>query len=69
MAKRTRSIGLTRQTHMVAATIMLASWILMKTVDPNWIYLTLLPTFGLTLDSLTGFCPMTLLLSKAPWNR
>ncbi|MBS1717345.1 MAG: rhodanese-like domain-containing protein [Armatimonadetes bacterium] len=59
---------LDRQTHFVAGLLLLAAFGLSLTVSPGWIYLALLPTFGLMLDALTGICPMTLILKRMPWN-
>ncbi|MCB8933308.1 MAG: DUF2892 domain-containing protein [Fimbriimonadaceae bacterium] len=59
---------LDRQTHLVAGLMLGAAFLLAGWVDPRWIYLALLPTFGLLLDALTGVCPMTLLLKRMPWN-
>lgn len=58
-----------RQTHLVAGLILAAAFGLSLTVHANWIYLALLPAFGLLLDGLTGVCPMTLILRRMPWNR
>lgn len=60
---------LDRQTHLVAGLMLVAAFVLWKTVHPNWIYLVLLPAFGLLLDATTGLCPMTLMLKLMPWNR
>ena len=69
--ERPSSTGLSvsRQTHLVASVLLIAAFILANTVNPGWIYLALLPTFGLMLDALTGICPMTLILRQMPWNR
>lgn len=61
--------SLNRQTHLVAALILAAAFALSLFVSRNWIYLALLPAFGLTLDALTGICPMTLILKSCPWNK
>lgn len=58
-----------RQTHLIAGLMLVASLILAKTVNPNWMYLAALPAFGLLLDATTGICPMTLMLKQMPWNR
>lgn len=60
--------SLDRQTHLVAALLLLAAIVLYRYAGPSWIYLALLPAFGLMLDALTGICPMTLILGKMPWN-
>lgn len=61
-------LSLERQTHLVAGLLLLAALGLSLFVNGNWVYLTLLPAFGLMLDALTGVCPMTLILKKMPWN-
>ena len=60
--------SLDRQTHLVAGLLLVASFVLYRNVSSGWIYLALLPTFGLLLDAFTGICPMTLILKKLPWN-
>lgn len=59
---------LDRQTHLVAALMLVAALVLAALVDPSWMYLALLPIFGLLLDATTGVCPMTLILRRMPWN-
>jgi len=62
------SRGLERQTHLVAGLLIVSSFGLYLFLSPTWIYLSLLPAFGLLLDTLTGICPMSLLLKRMPWN-
>lgn len=64
--KAPRSVD--RQTHLVAGLLLLSAFILFRSVNQGWIYLALLPTFGLLMDAVTGICPMSLLLKLAPWN-
>ncbi|MCW5937272.1 MAG: rhodanese-like domain-containing protein [Fimbriimonadaceae bacterium] len=59
---------LTRQAHLAAGLILLAALVLANEVALGWVYLALLPTFGLLLHALTGICPMTLALKRMPWN-
>ena len=55
-----------RQTHLIAG-IMLITALTMGTSGHNaWFYLAWSPAFGLMLDALTGICPMTVILRKAP---
>ncbi|MCU0315072.1 MAG: rhodanese-like domain-containing protein [Fimbriimonadaceae bacterium] len=61
--------SLDRQAHLVAGLLLATSFVLHKTVHPDWILLVLLPTFGLMLDALTGFCPMRVILNQLPWNK
>lgn len=58
-----------RQAFVVASAIIIAAFVLAKVVDPRFIYLALLPAFGLMLSGVTGFCPMVLILQKLPWNK
>ncbi len=60
--------SLDRQTHLVAGLLLATAFILFRSVSPGWIYLGLLPAFGLLLDALTGICPMTFILKGMPWN-
>lgn len=62
-------MSLVRQAHLVAAIMIFSGFILAKTANESFIYLALLPGFGLTLDALTGFCPMTKFLSTLPFNK
>lgn len=51
-----------RQAFIVASLIIVAAFVLAYYVNPNLIYLALLPAFGLMLSGLTGFCPMIFFL-------
>lgn len=64
----TLSRRIDRQAHFFAGTLITLAFLLSHFVAPNWIYLAALPAFGLLLDALTGFCPITVVLKKAPWN-
>lgn len=61
--------AITRQAHFFASVLIILAFYLSATQAPQWIYLAALPAFGLMLDSLTGFCPVSLLLKAMPWNR
>ena len=58
-----------RQTFVAASLLIVAAFVLAKAVDPRWMYLALLPAFGLMLAGLSGFCPMVAILQKMPWNK
>ena len=60
--------SLDRQTHLVAGVLIVISFALFRSKDPSWIYLALLPAFGLLLDAFTDVCPMSLMLRRMPWN-
>jgi ABC-type glycerol-3-phosphate transport system permease component len=61
-------IAFERQTHLVAGLLLLTAFALSRLEDPGWLYLALLPAFGLLLEAFTGICPMSLILSRMPWN-
>ena len=65
---QTSDSKLRRQTHVVAGILLTAALVMGFTGHPAWFYLACLPAFGLMLDAITGICPMTLMLKKAPWN-
>lgn len=47
-----------RQAHLAAGLILAAAFALSLWVARAWIYLALVPTFGLLLHALTGICPV-----------
>jgi rhodanese-related sulfurtransferase len=57
------------QTRTIAGLMVLAGALLGIFVDKNWAYLSAFAGFGLILAGLTGWCGMSVLLSKMPWNR
>ena len=61
-------ISIDRQVHFVAALILI-SGLTLQSVNANSIYLAYLVAFGLSLDAITGFCPMRFILSKFPFNK
>jgi rhodanese-related sulfurtransferase len=65
---QTSDSKLRRQTHLVAGIMLTTALVMGFTGNPTWFYLACLPAFGLMLDAITGICPMTLILRKAPWN-
>jgi hypothetical protein len=65
---QTSDSKLRRQTHLVAGIMLTTALVMGFTGHPTWFYLACLPAFGLMLDAITGICPMTLMLKKAPWN-
>jgi rhodanese-related sulfurtransferase len=66
--QQTSESNLRRQTHLVAGIMLTTALVMGYSGQPLWFYLACLPAFGLMLDAITGICPMTLLLRKAPWN-
>lgn len=65
----TSTLGVGRQTHLVAGSLLVVALVLHFAVEPRWIWLAALPAFGLLLDAFTGICPMTLILKTMPWNK
>lgn len=57
-----------RQAFVLASLLIVLGYVLAHFVHPYFIYLPLLPAFGLMLSGLTGFCPMLLILQALPWN-
>jgi rhodanese-related sulfurtransferase len=66
--QQTSESKLRRQTHLVAGTMLITALSMGLRGHPAWFYLACLPAFGLMFDAITGICPMTLILKKAPWN-
>jgi rhodanese-related sulfurtransferase len=66
--QQTSESQLRRQTHLVAGTMLITALSMGLSGHPAWFYLACLPAFGLMFDAITGICPMTLILKKAPWN-
>lgn len=58
-----------RQLRLVAGAIALTGGLLAVLVAPAWGLLAAFVGFGLVMASVTGFCPMALLLAAMPWNR
>lgn len=58
-----------RQAFVIASVIIIAAFVLANTLHPNFIYVALLPAFGLLFSGLTGFCPMLFFLQLLPGNR
>lgn len=58
-----------KQAFVVASVIIFAAVILAKLVNPDFIYLALLPAIGLMVSGLSGFCPLVFLLQLIPNNK
>lgn len=58
-----------RLSFIVASLIIILAIVLAEIIHSGWIYLALLPAFGLLLSGLTGFCPMVYFLQLLPSNK
>ena len=63
------ALSIQSQTRMGAGLIVLTGALLGFFVDKTWILLSAFAGCGLILAGLTGWCGMSLLLAKMPWNR
>ena len=61
-------ISIQSQTRTIAGLMVIAGALLGIFVDKNWAYLSAFAGCGLILAGLTGWCGMSVLLSKMPWN-
>lgn len=62
-------ISLERQVQITVGVIILASVILAKFFNPEFIYVSALMGIGLLFTGITGNCMMARFLSIMPWNR
>ena len=58
-----------RQSFVAASALIILAFALAKVVHPDWIYVALLPAFGLMFSGIVGFCPMIMILQSLPWNK
>ena len=61
-------MSLQRQTYLVVGFIVLAGVTLGVWVSSWWLLLPALMGVGMLVAAVLGFCNMTRLLSKLPWN-
>jgi hypothetical protein len=64
-----RNLPTLRQSFIVASIIIIVAFILAHVLHPDFVYLALLPAFGLMFSGLTGFCPMAYFLQLLPGNK
>ena len=67
--KLTNRIPLMRQVLIAAGGLIVLGFVLSITVAPQFIYLTAFVGVGLLFAGVSGWCGMSLLLSKMPWNK
>ncbi|MEZ4194981.1 MAG: rhodanese-like domain-containing protein [Candidatus Paceibacterota bacterium] len=66
--KLTNRLPLMRQVMVVAGSLILLGYIL-SLFNHNFIWLSVFVGAGLTFAGLTGWCGMSFLLAKMPWNK
>lgn len=64
-----KGVSIQSQTRTIAGLMVLAGALLGLFVNKNWTYLSAFAGCGLIVAGLTGWCGMSVLLSKMPWNR
>ncbi len=62
-------LSLLRQAQLVAAGLVLASFLLGTLVAPAWHAIAVVVGLGLVHAGVTGRCGMATLLGRLPWNR
>lgn len=62
-------LSLMRQTFIAAGVLIIFAHILGLTASPLWFVLSGVAGAGLLIAGLTGWCGMTMLLAKMPWNK
>lgn len=65
----TNRLPIMRQVMIAAGSLVLLGVILSLTVRPEFIYLSAFVGAGLTFAGLSGWCGMSYLLAKMPWNK
>ena len=65
----TSRLPLMRQTFIAAGALVVLTQVLALTVSPVWVALTVAIGIGLLMAGLTGWCGMTMLLARMPWNK
>ncbi|HLD95892.1 MAG TPA: rhodanese-like domain-containing protein [Alphaproteobacteria bacterium] len=60
--------SLTRQTHIIVGCLSLVGITLSQTISPIFLKLSAFISCGLIFSGLTGFCSLSYLLAKMPWN-
>ena len=65
----TTRLSLMRQVLLVAGLLVVCGYALSLLIHPAFIYLSVFVGAGLSFAGLTGWCGMSMLLSKMPWNK
>lgn len=69
IAKLSSRMSLMRQTFIIAGAIIIGAHVLAFAASPLWLSVSLVVGAGLFVAGLSGWCGMTLLLAKMPWNK
>ena len=65
----TTRLPIMRQVLVAAGSLVLLGYGLSLLIDPAFIFLSVFVGAGLTFAGLTGWCGMSYLLARMPWNR
>lgn len=65
----TPRLSLMRQTFIAVGGVIVFSYVLGISISPLWSLLSVAAGIGLMVAGLTGWCGMTMLLARMPWNR
>lgn len=65
----TNRLPIMRQVLIAAGSLVLLGYLLSIVVAPAFIYLSVFVWAGLTVAGVTGWCGMSYLLARMPWNR
>ena len=65
----TNRLPLMRQVLIAAGSLVLFGYILSITVAPAFIYISVFVGVGLVFAGISGWCGMSFLLARMPWNR
>lgn len=69
VVKLSSRLSLMRQTFIAAGAIIVLAHVLAFSTTPLWFALSGAVGIGLLIAGMTGWCGMTMLLAKMPWNR
>lgn len=69
IAKVSSRLSLMRQTFVAVGVLILLAHALAFLTSPIWLVLSLMVGAGLLFAGLTGWCGMTMMLSRMPWNK
>lgn len=62
-------LSLMRQTFIAAGALIVLAHVLALSVSPLWFVFSGAVGIGLLVSGLTGWCGMTMLLARMPWNK